>query len=69
MADQPPVVHIGENSPEQVAYKMTQHILYSLEKKTHDNTSRDEFLDTYAECIKAVRGFRVKPAGRSQFER
>ncbi len=56
------VVHIGENSPEQVAFKLMQEIsnvegvqLYSHGEKP---VSREWVLDTYAECLKAVRGFR-----------
>lgn len=64
MADAP-VVHIGENSPEQVAHKllleianaenMTFYANASSGKKTAD---RKWILDTYAECLYAVRGHR-----------
>ncbi len=53
------VVHIGENSPEQVAFRLLEKIadvedrpLYlSREKKSAD---RKWILDTYAECLLAV---------------
>jgi hypothetical protein len=53
MADAP-VVHIGENSPEQVAYKLMQRIS-EIEKGFKD---RKAILDAYHECIEAVRGHR-----------
>lgn len=61
MADS--TVHIGENSPEQVAYKLLDLVM-SAEKRTHQphmanrdgNTLADRkyILDTYAECLLAV---------------
>lgn len=54
MADAP-VVHIGENSPEKVALDMTRYIL----GQEGANFSRQRFLDTYAECLLAVKGYRV----------
>jgi hypothetical protein len=45
MADKP-VVHIGENSPEWVAYKLMHDILMT-EKKTPANATRKDILDTY----------------------
>jgi hypothetical protein len=61
MADAPAVVHIGENSPEQVAYRLT-HDIASIEKRVLHHTSgghqaadRKWLLDTYAECLKTVR--------------
>ncbi|MEE4012121.1 hypothetical protein V1T76_08680 [Roseibium sp. FZY0029] len=64
MADAP-IVHIGENSPEEVALKLLNHIssvehqpLYRTERNTP--ASREWILDTYAECLTAVRGFRKK---------
>lgn len=58
MADAP-VVHIGENSPEEVALKLLRMIA-DVEKKRlfHSNepmADRKYILDTYAECLKAVR--------------
>ena len=61
MADQP-VVHIGENSLEQVAYKLIDNIARIEGKVTHRNpgdgketASREWILDTYAECLRAVK--------------
>lgn len=63
MADQPEV-HIGENSPEQVAYKLMQHIadieLVSLSradprKPGRRGATRSWILNTYADCILTVR--------------
>ena len=58
-------VHIGENSPEHVAYKLLHDVMH-LEKRTTTPhmASRDGgatladrkyLLDTYAECIMAVK--------------
>ena len=59
MADAP-VVHIGENSPEEVALKLTQ-IIASVEKRSlaghvANTADRKWLLDTYAECLLAVKG-------------
>lgn len=53
MADAP-VVHIGENSPEMIAYRLLEHIA-NAEKKYLNNADRKWLLDTYAECLEAVR--------------
>jgi hypothetical protein len=56
------VVHIGENSPEEIAYKLLQHIA-SQERKTlivSSEAERKWLLDTYAECLMTVRN----PSGR-----
>jgi hypothetical protein len=56
------IVHIGENSPEEVAYKLLQNIA-SQEKKTlvvKSDAERKWLLDTYAECLMTVRN----PSGR-----
>jgi non-homologous end joining protein Ku len=58
MADAP-VVHIGENSPEKVALDMTRYIL----SQESQNFSRQRYLDTYAECLLAVRGYRTAGTG------
>jgi hypothetical protein len=56
------VVHIGENSPEQVAYKLL-HIIAANERKTLSSSAtgaataeRKWLLDTYAECLTTVKG-------------
>ena len=52
------VVHIGENSPEQVAYKLMMDIT-NVEGRDFfgDNPAdRAYILDTYVECTRAIRG-------------
>ncbi len=55
------VVHIGENSPQQVAYKLL-HIVAKGEGKNISHTStavdRKWLLDAYAECLQATMGNR-----------
>jgi hypothetical protein len=63
MADQA-VVHIGENSPEEVAHKLFVHIA-NVEKRhigSSDNLAsgwqkadREYILSTYAQCVNTVR--------------
>ncbi len=48
------VVHIGENSPEQVAYVLTRDVLWNVEGLNWDKIDRKTYLDTYAECLLAV---------------
>jgi hypothetical protein len=55
------VVHIGENSPEHVASRLTQFVLFDIEGRKVRELSRKEFLDTYSEVLEAVKGFRSKP--------
>jgi len=71
MADAP-VIHIGENSPEHVAYSLLRTIA-TVEKKKLNHESKPEggsvadrkwILDTYAECIMAVR----TPASRQAYK-
>ncbi len=67
MADSAPVVHIGENSPQQVAYKLMEKVA-TVERKSINSSSPDAsgwsaadrawILDTYAECLRATSGFR-----------
>lgn len=64
MAEQT-VLHIGENSPEEVAYRLMDNIADVEQKVLHGNpgsgaTSADRqwILDTYAECLRAVHGLR-----------
>ena len=51
-------VHIGENSPEQVAYKLMRHIA-SAEKINLDGinvtSSRQWIIRTYCQCLMATR--------------
>lgn len=58
MADQA-VVHIGENSPEQVAFKLLKEVARAEGKGLYDGAhgekpDRKWLLDTYAECLIAV---------------
>jgi hypothetical protein len=62
------VVHIGENSPEQIAWKLLERIA-AVENVTmyshtpHDGNKvadRNWILSTYIECQKATRGFGPK---------
>jgi hypothetical protein len=59
-------VHIGENSPEQVAFKLLHEIALAEDKQmfgdrqTTDHTHKQKpdrkwILSTYAECLKAVK--------------
>lgn len=49
-----PVIHFGENSPEKVAYDLMLRV-FAAESHPKD---RKALLDTYAECLEAVRGNR-----------
>ena len=66
MADAP-IIHIGENSPEQVAYKLMRDIA-GEEGKTFSHGSvkgtadRKFILDTYSECLRRVRSHAAGPA-------
>jgi hypothetical protein len=51
MADAP-VIHIGENSPEWVAYRLFGDIRGAENRSKAD---RKYILDTYAECLATVR--------------
>lgn len=59
MADAP-VVNIAQNSPEKIAYDLMAGVLNTEKIKPEDRT-RKMILDTYAECIAAVRGKRNWP--------
>lgn len=65
MSDQA-VVHIGENSPEQVAFNLMKVIALS-EGMALSHTaagtpipSRNWLLDTYAECLRTIRDPRTR---------
>lgn len=64
MADPAAVVHIGENSPEQVAPKLLGVVALTEGKDVpgicagDNKVDRKWILDTYAECLMAVKGFR-----------
>lgn len=61
MAD---TVHIGENSPEEVAFKLLRVIAIAEKKQLgswHSSGAEPDrkwVLDAYAECVDAVRGNR-----------
>lgn len=65
------VVHIGENSPEYVAFRLMQEVLQVENKLLHPSeespqkvASRKLILDTYAECLNAVRNPHARVASR-----
>ncbi len=67
MADTNTTVHIGENSPEEVAYKLLERIAYVEGKGIRSGVSapptkadRAYILTTYEECIHVVKGFGQK---------
>ncbi len=65
MADEA-VVHIGENSPEHVAYRLLKDVAWAEEMATeYDRFKGDRkwILNTYAECLEAVKGGRVSTGG------
>lgn len=70
MADAAPIVHIGENSPEEVAYKLLGHIAsaegFRLARTpaVENSAGRQWILDTYAECVEAVKGYRSRKQTR-----
>jgi hypothetical protein len=54
------VVHVQEGTPEQIAYKLFLHILeleaeYVTRPPAHHLERREYILNTYAQCIRAVR--------------
>ena len=66
MADQP-AMHIAENTPEHIAYRLLKDVM-NLERMTLNaepptgwkTATRAYVLDTYLECIDAVRGLRKR---------
>ena len=69
MLDDAPIVRIGENSPEEVAYKLLQHVAKAenvvfnqpspaAKSRGVKPATRKWILDAYAECLEAVRGQR-----------
>jgi hypothetical protein len=63
MTDQT-VLHIGENSPEHVAFKLMEIIAAAESKELRSvvagppKIDRTWLLDTYAECLRVTRGLR-----------
>jgi len=67
MADSNSAVHIGENSPEQVAYKLMERIAHAEGKPLYSGTAsydRNWVLTTYAECLRTVKDPYSYPAQR-----
>jgi hypothetical protein len=56
MADQA-TVHIGENSPEYVALLLMREVFGA---ENPQSLNRKQILDTYAECLNAVRNPHVR---------
>ena len=59
------IVHIGENSPEEVAHKLLVHIAFVEGKcirhgTTGEKADRAYILTTYEECIHVVKGYGQK---------
>lgn len=61
MSEAKPPFHLGENSPEEVAYKLMQHIKghEELPSDKEPGARRKYILDLYDECLTAVRGGRI----------
>jgi len=53
MADEP-VINLGENSAEYIAYRLLGNICIA-EKRPINGSDRKWLLDTYAECLNAVK--------------
>lgn len=52
------IVHIGENSPEEVAHKLMMHVAAAEKVFLHGlnvNSSREWIIRTYCQCLMAVR--------------
>jgi hypothetical protein len=47
---------LPEKSPEQVAVEMAEKILFEIEGKKPKDVTRSEYLETVAECIRALGG-------------
>lgn len=68
MPDTPSVVHIGENSPEQIALKLLEMVarVQKISLNAPTDTQRSDWktaepkwiLDTYDECLRTVKLFR-----------
>jgi hypothetical protein len=66
MADS--VVHIGQNSPEEVAYKLLHLIANAESISLHENgrTKREWILSTYYSCLRTVKGHTPTPPAQTQ---
>jgi len=58
------VIHIGENSPEYVAYRLLLDVMSAEDTSLHAGGSkranREYLLTTYRQCLRTVRG--IDPA-------
>lgn len=52
------VVHIGANSPEKVAHTFMTEVFNAEASQSGPKRTRKQILDTYAECLAAVKGHR-----------
>ena len=52
------VVHIGENSPEYVAFRLMDRVFMAEDSKPR-HVTKGHILDTYSECLQAVKGYRL----------
>lgn len=72
MAESGAVVHVGENSPEHVAYQLFCHVAavegVLLGRLQKDATSRKWILDTYSDCLHAVRNPHLRAGGQEPGE-
>lgn len=48
----------NSNTPEYVAFLLTQEIASTEDLRDHSENFRKEYLDLYAECLKATTGAR-----------
>lgn len=59
MAEAAPIVHIGENSPEEVAFRLMSIIMNVENRQPHGHgklpVDREWVLRTYAQCMRAVK--------------
>ena len=62
------VVHVGENSPEHVAYRLMRDVANlegrSFARDGQTPADRQWLLDTYGECLEAARGLRGSGGAR-----
>jgi hypothetical protein len=65
MADKE-IVRIGDNGPEEVAYKLLDRIIRVTSEKA---LTKAAMLDLYAECLEATSGLRRSAADKSSFDR
>jgi hypothetical protein len=58
MATDKTVVHIGENSPERIAFLLFHEVVNA---EGMERADRAYILNTYVDCINAVKGIRLTP--------